>query len=229
MLISPFFDVIWQQANKTVALLLLLPWLAAETMACEPTLNWRTEYEQTGLTVWQAEDNQQRTWIKAQAEVETNYWGLLNLLRDTDSATKWIDNVIKVQSIPNSENYTDLVYSEFYAPWPFSNRMMSTQSTLRFFPSDEKLQIVVTQHPDFYDSKHLVAMQEIEGCWVAEQISISHSLITWSGTAKPGGMLPDWLVRSTMKKSTIKTFLGLQSQLQQKKYQGKPLAYPEVP
>lgn len=229
MRLKPFLRHFSQPAGLSVAAVLFLLLLPVRSLACEPALDWQAEQEQAGVTIWRAEDSQQRTWIKAQTQAETPYWSLLNLLRDTANAPQWIDDVIQVVSLPGTDKYTDLVYTEFHAPWPFSDRKMSTQSTLRFFPGHQKMHIQVAQHPDFNDANHLVAMQDIEGCWSATQTSSTHTLITWAGTAKPGGILPDWLVRTTMKQSTMNTFQALKTQLAKKKYQEKPLAYPEVP
>ena len=188
-------------------------------------LTWHLEYDKNQVKVWSAKDTSGNTWVKAETVVNAPWWSLLNLLRDTDSAVDWIDNVIAVKVVPQSDPLVDLVHTEFYAPWPFRNRMMSTRSQLTFDTIQSTLNIEVVQHPALFEHQDLIAMEDIQGVWLASQINQNESRIIWTGTAKPGGSIPSWLARSEMKKSTYRTFVALRDKISQKKYQDKPSAY----
>lgn len=190
-----------------------------------PDLDWHLQIEQASVKVWQAQDEHDNIWVKAETVAAAPYWSLLNLLRDTENATQWIDKVIQVKAIPNNDLFTDLVYSEFHVPWPFRNRMMSTRSQLVFTQQPASLTIKVMQHPPLQKNPELVAMENVKGQWQAEWISPETSLIIWFGTAQPGGNLPNWIAQNAMKKSTLKTFLALGKKIAEKKYHDKPLAY----
>lgn len=191
-------------------------------------LNWEIAYQTEKVQVWNAEDEAGNTWVKAETVVLAPYWSLLNLLRDTQSAADWIDNVIDVKVVVQPDTLIDVVYSEFYAPWPFSNRTMSTKSILSFNTQQQSLSIDVRQHPKLFEKPHLVSMEDVQGTWKSTQISDKTSRITWQGTAKPGGNIPSWLAQKEMKKSTLRTFQALYNKVSEKKYQDKPLAYPST-
>lgn len=194
-------------------------------LATSPELEWRIEFDKHEVKVWTARDDNNNQWVKAETVVNASWWSLLNLLRDTDSAVAWIDNVIAVKVVPQSDPFVDLVHTEFYAPWPFRNRMMSTRSTLNFNTIQSSLSIEVVQHPALFTDVKLVAMEDVQGVWQATKINQNESKIIWTGTAKPGGNLPSWLARSEMKKSTYRTFIALRDKISKEKYQDKPSAY----
>ncbi|BDX06313.1 hypothetical protein [Planctobacterium marinum] len=195
-------------------------------MATSKELEWRLKYDKREVKVWTARDDDDNQWVKAETVVNASWWSLLNLLRDTDSAIDWIDNVIAVKVVPQPDPLIDLVYTEFYAPWPFLNRMMSTRSTLNFDTIKSSLSIEVAQHPALFANTELIAMEDVQGAWQAIKMNQTESKIIWTGTAKPGGNIPNWLARSEMKKSTYRTFLALRDKISEKKYQDKPSAYP---
>ena len=178
-----------------------------------------------GLELYEGQDEFGRTWIKLKTEVKTPYWSLLNLLRDTESATEWVHNVAEVTLMETPNAYTDVVHTVMKAPWPFSDREMFTMSNIAIEEATKQMHIQIWQTDRYPATPKYQMMQHVEGVWSAQQLDDDFTEISWLGTGVAGGNIPDWLSISEMKSSTQKTFNMLRKKISEKKYQAKPSAY----
>lgn len=204
-------------------LMLLIPFCSFASST--ENFEWQTEENINGIELATAVDALGLHWVKVSTVVEGRYWSLLNLLRDTPNATKWVDNAKVITLIQRPDYLTDVVYTVMHAPWPFANRQMTTVSALNFDISKQILQIDIQQSHDYEDNEDYVTMESIKGTWSSEQITTEQIRITWTGTGLAGGSIPDWLAISQLQSSTLKTFENLRDTISQTKYQAKPLAY----
>lgn len=186
---------------------------------------WQTQENIQGIEVATTIDNDGASWVKVSTVVPVHYWSLLNLLRDTQQATDWVDNAKQITLVKRPDFRTDIVHTIIHAPWPFANREMFTISTISFDIHNQSLTIDVEQMVEYQGSDKYVTMKNVKGTWLAKQIADQETHITWSGTGVAGGRIPDWLAISQLQSSTFKTFKNLRKTITATKYQDKPLAY----
>ena len=190
---------------------------------------WRLRHSKSGVQVYMVQDSASQSWVKAQTVVNAPYWSLLNLLRDTQQADTWIDNIISVELLGQPDDYSDEVRSRFHSPWPFKDREMVTRSRVELSLPEKRLTITVTQVPTRSVNSDYVQMQNIAGVWTAVALNNEKTRIVWQGTGTPGGSIPNWIAKAAMARSTLRSFQGLRQQILVKKYHEKPLGYPKSP
>lgn len=201
-------------------LLLVLPGVC---LANETT--WKLKEHTDEVRIWQRKNIQGLWEIKANTKVRADLGSLLLLLRDTENASNWIDRCSTVELL-SSEDKQDIVVTTFHSPWPFIDRIMLTQSTVK--SSHNQLTIIVLGIVDaerFIDPGYLeqfVAMQGISGQWTVEKINEGEIDITYAGTGDPAGSIPSWIAKSAMVESTFNTFKNMRGEIIQTKYQTKP-------
>lgn len=198
------------------------------------SLEWRKQSSPENIELYSASDDQGLPWIKISTSLPVEYWQLLNLLRDTESATSWVDNASTIKLLQRPDENTDIVHTVINAPWPFSDREMYTVSTVSFDIASQSMKIDVSQlrGPEQLqlfsvqtENSNAEMMKKVQGSWTSQRISEELTQITWTGTGLAGGSIPDWLSASQMKSSTVRTFTKLREKIIEKKYLNKPLAY----
>lgn len=212
---------------KTLVLIFAL--LSCARIACANNavdeIHWQTQEHIQNIELATAIDDSGASWVKVSTVVDAQFWSLLNLLRDTQIATEWVDNAEQITLFQRPDYRTDLVYTVIHAPWPFANREMCTLSTVTFQIAQQTMNIAVQQINSCQRNEKNVVMENVKGSWYAEQISPNKTRITWYGTGVAGGSIPDWLAVSQLQSSTFKTFKKLRNKITTTKYQDKPLAY----
>lgn len=199
--------------------------ISANIALSNEELIWKLKSSKSNVEIYVAKDDDNVQWVKARTKVAGNYWSILNLLRDIDVAPQWVESISSIALIASPDYKTDIVHSVIAAPWPFSNREMVTISKVTLAIQQQSMTIQVSQTDCFSEDNNLQMMENVQGQWIAQQVSKEHVEIIWIGTGLAGGNIPDWLSFSQMKKSTRRTFQNLRKKISQKKYQGKPLAY----
>lgn len=206
--------------------ILICFWLIALPGFClADEIAWQLKEDADGVKVWQRKNKQAFWEIKATTQVSAQLGSLLLLLRDTDNAETWIDRCSGVELLL-SEDMQDIVVTTFQSPWPFTDRIMLTQSFVEL--SQDRLTIKVTgkvdekrfAKPSYFDQ--YVAMRHVSGQWMVRKINEQEIEITYAGTGDPAGSIPSWLAKGAMVDSTFNTFKNMRHEIIKTKYQTKP-------
>jgi len=192
--------------------------IAAHFAHAKPVANWKFESDGDGITIYSREHSDGLVEIRARMFAPTSYGAFLTLLEDTDNVPNWIDNVSLsrvVQQISASEN---IVYTQFAAPWPATDRDMVTYSQYTVDEIGFTLNIQDAPSASFPEQEGYIRITSVKATWTLQKLTNGSTLIEYVAFADPGGALPDWLANKLAKESARNTFKGLRAQLPN--YQG---------
>ncbi|XOV77882.1 MAG: START domain-containing protein [Aestuariibacter sp.] len=186
---------------------------------------WQLKKAQDHVRVYLEDTDNSVKAVKAEMTVtDTSIYALVNLLRDIDKVTSWMDSIEEVRLLQQEAEDTDIVATVLDVPWPFTDRIMVTRS--RICIAGNTLIIQVNDALDVQiDNTEYIRMTEVTGRWQITQLARDQTHITYQGRGDPSGAIPNWLARSKLVHSTFKTFLQLKQKIVATKYQGKPLGY----
>ena len=201
------------------ALLILLVW---SNVYAGP-LAWRPVTVKNGIALYQQAMPSGQVRIKAEFEATASVSNFMKVMQDTTNAPNWLDRakIVTVLSHPSELEY--IVYTEFFAPWPFKNRYMVTYSRYQF-TANGRLDLQITdRHPSLAefeqlnDVEHLVRLKEMSALWQVTPLDGEKVNIEYQASADPNGLLPDWLTNKLVLKSALTTLSQLKKTLENSK------------
>jgi hypothetical protein len=186
---------------------------------------WQRKKSDNNVAVYLEDSDSALKAVKAEVTVtNASVYALVNLLRDTDNVTEWMDSVKKVQLLQQDADDTDIVATFLNVPWPFSDRVMVTRSHICIHDNRMRIRIEDALDVPFEEQDH-VRMTDVSGLWTVTAQPDNKLHISYTGRGDPGGSIPNWLTRSKLVRSTFETFSALKQKIVETKYQGKPLGY----
>ena len=201
------------------ALLILLVW---SNVYAEP-LAWWPVTVKNGIALYQQAMPSGQVRIKAEFEATASVSNFMKVMQDTTQAPNWLDRakIVTVLSHPSELEY--IVYTEFFAPWPFKNRYMVTYSRYQFTPSGEMHLQITDRHPSLTEfvqvkgAENLVRLKEMSALWQVTPLEGGKINVAYQASADPDGLLPDWLTNKLVLKSALTTLSQLKKTLENSK------------
>lgn len=188
---------------------------------------WQLARDRDGIRVWTRDiPNYPIREFKAVMIVKSSLAGLVNLILDTDNASRWVYRTDRIQLLKQDvESATFLIRVETNFPWPLANRdvviagqIAQEEKTGTVSIKSHSVEVAeYAQDPDF------VRMPDMEGTWLFRPLGGELVEVTMIGRADPGGNIPSGVVNLIIHETPYRTMQGMRKVLGEARYQKSPL------
>ncbi|SON49997.1 START domain-containing protein [Vibrio tapetis] len=174
---------------------------------------WQFDSNTDGITIHTHEQKNGLVEIRAQMFTPTSYSAFLTLLEDSNNVPNWIDNASHSRVLSQISNTENIVYTQFTAPWPASDRDMVTYS--KYWVNDLGFTIEIKDAPEttLAEQSGYIRIHSVSASWTLQKFTNGTTFIEYKAFANPGGLMPDWLMNKLSKQSARATFNNLRTQL----------------
>lgn len=188
---------------------------------------WEGGREHDGIRVWtrMVQGSPVRAF-KASMVVKTTLAGLVNLIQDTDNASRWVYSTDRIQLIRrDADKGTFLLRAQINIPWPLTDRdaiiagqVVQDEHTLAITINSRGVSL-----PEFPPDPAYVRMPAMEGIWIFRPLDNGMVEVTMYGHADPGGHIPPGIVNMLIDMTPRKTLEGMRRMLPDPRYQRTPV------
>ena len=162
--------------------------------------------------------------VRGVGSVNLHISKLWSLFRDVSLQTQWIDRLKETKQISEPDEPSVRYYSEYYSPWPISNREFVFHRDIKIDENAKTIQVVVHSVDD--------KRAPDTGCCVRGWLSRAY----WRFTAEPNGrtkievevitdpkgMIPSWIINMVQKSWPVKSINNLVARSAQDDIQRAP-------
>lgn len=188
---------------------------------------WEGGKESNGIRVWtRAEPDSPIRAFKASMVVKTTLSGLVNLIQDTDRASRWVystDRILMLRQDVDKGSF--VVRAEMNFPWPLMDRDVIVAGQVT--QDEHTLTVTINSHgisgPEYPVDPHYVRMTTMEGQWIFRPLGNGMVEVTMIGHADPGGHIPPGIVNMLIDMTPRKTLEGMRRLLPDPRYQKSPM------
>lgn len=198
--------------------------LITTPLLAEPFAHWQFDSNSNGISIYSREHSDGLVEIRAQMFTTTSYGAFLALLEDSSNVPNWIANVSSSKVLKQLSTTENIVYTQFAAPWPATNRDMVTYSKYTIDDIAFTLSIKDAPLSTFPKQEGYLRIHSVTATWVLQKLTNGLTVIEYTAFANPGGELPNWLINKLARESARETFEGLRTQLPN--YQDRP--HPQI-
>ncbi|UZR93008.1 START domain-containing protein [Chondrinema litorale] len=196
--------------------ILLLLFLASCFVA-QAQEDWNLSKEQDGIKVYTRRmEGTGFKEIKAVVEVSASLDACVELFKNADAATSWVDRMEEYRNLEVVNDSLWYTYGELEIPWPFNNKDFVAKNTLYNKLDSGMYEITISSMPEYYpeqDGKKRI--KHSEGKWIFKQLPNGNVEASHRIFAEANDFLPPWLVNWVVVGSVYKTFDGFREQLKQ--------------
>lgn len=203
--------------------ILLLIMLFAPAVVLADAGAWEGGKESDGIRVWTREvPGSTVRAFKASMVVRTTLSGLVNLIQDTDNASRWVYSTERIELIRQDvEKGTFLLRAQLNFPWPLTDRDVFVAGQLA---QDERtLAVTINSRgvsgPEYPVDPAYVRMPTMEGTWIFRPLAGGMVEVTMFGHADPGGHIPTGIINMLLDVTPRKTLEGMRRLLPEPRYQ----------
>lgn len=170
---------------------------------------WEIKKQEDGITV-SIRRSQTGNFMEYKSEMELKVTAekVLNTIKDTDNAHKWLHNCKTsklLKRISVTEQYN---YNETQMPFPYRNHDMIFKMTTQ--NQDRVIRIKLDGLPDYLPAeKDITRMKKAKGGWILKPVDNNRTLITYRMEVDPGGLIPSWLANTKIVEIPFNTFKKL--------------------
>lgn len=145
--------------------------------------------------------------FRAITKVKTSLTSCQNLITDFNNYNNWLNDCKMAKILQNNNNAEYLIYLEFYAPWPFSNRDIVLELKKNTIQKTNSLMYSIESKPEYIPSKSgIVRIPKMDGFWQFKQLDNGYVEIQYQLIFEPGGNIPAWMANYSSVDSPYKTF-----------------------
>lgn len=160
--------------------------------------------------------------VRAETTVKSTLNGLVALLMDTDSASRWIyrtDRIDLLKRDDASGSFLIHVMTDF--PWPLTDRDafvegQITQEANSGIISVTSHAVPVSRYPATPD---FVRMPDMEGGWILQPQTDGRVKVIMTMRANPGGNIPAAVINLIIHETPYRTLRGLRKVIGEPRYQ----------
>jgi hypothetical protein len=205
-----------------LGVLLLMPALCVHAEE-----SWSLARERDGIRVWTREiSGYPIRAFKAEMTVKSNLAGLVNLIMDTENASRWVYRTDRIQLLKrDNEKATFVIRVETDFPWPLTNRDVVLGGSV---VQEEKTGTVTIQSNslpagEYPESPDFVRMPDMAGTWMFRPIGNGWVEVTMIGRANPGGNIPAGVVNLIIHETPLRTMQAMRRVVGEARYQKTPV------
>lgn len=154
-------------------------------------------------------DDKQNIWrVDASMQIQMTPEQFINLLDSGPANCEWLFNCKEVILLSPPKGNVRLIATRLDSPWPFTDRIMYTKSTIDYSRDKNEVLITITALPenqikDIPDDT--VIISKPSGQWHLSKNEKNY-LLSYHGSAELDPSIPKFLLRRQVEKSTKATF-----------------------
>jgi hypothetical protein len=196
-----------------VSLLMSLP-LSADD-------DWKLWRDQDEIKIYSRMSGSGYLDIRATTKINTTLSAFIALLHDTARVPEWVQSVSDVTVIKVLGERSNIVHTQFQAPWPVANRDMVTFSE---YSQPEPCSLVLNisdRHDAIPELEGYIRIIDVRSRWLLAVQPGGSVNVDYQAHANTSGLLPKWIANRTSLQTAFKTFQALPQQLAEPRYQEK--------
>ncbi|MBO68933.1 MAG: hypothetical protein CL398_11555 [Acidiferrobacteraceae bacterium] len=210
-----------REQNFQFYLCMLLCWcivhscLMTATAAADQS-TWHTVIERDGVTVWARDvrPGQILPDLRAKAVIRGELFHAIAIIIDNRRSPEWMPNCSEAVEIGSDGHTSSLVYSVTNFPWPVADRDTVLKVDIETITAGQVYEIVMTAQPSrLPPAEGRIRIPYSEIVFALRKIQENSIEIEYRLSVDPGGSLPKWLIRSTIRNTMVNTIRSLESQL----------------
>lgn len=191
--------------------------LIATLMSTPPTINfdsleWEPLKTTDGIAVSRAAiPDMDILGVRGVGTVNLHIAKIWSLFRDVSMQTAWIDRLKETHQISDPEESSVRYYSQYYSPWPISNREFVFHRDIEINESAKSIRVMVHSVEDERAPEN--------DCCVRGWLSRAYWRFTAEGNSQtkievevitdPKGMIPTWIINLVQKSWPVKSIQNL--------------------
>lgn len=212
---------IMQVFHRCLLIFCALLWVSPAFCYEPPASSLKMILDKQGVKVWSYQvPNSPLSGFKAVTTVKSTLGGLVNLIADTQNASRWIYRAKNVELLQRDDadmTFTVRVITDF--PWPFKDREALVAGKIVQDPSSLRVRIDSSNTNAFPQSNCCLRMPVVEGSWIFRPLGDGLVEVTMTGHADPGGLIPAGMVNLMIQEHPYNTLKGLRRMVNEERYQ----------
>jgi len=179
---------------------------------------WKLWRDHDEIRVYSRPSEQGYADIRATTTATTTLSAFLALLHDTAHVPEWMDTVSQVAVIEVTGPSSNIVHTQFQAPWPVANRDMVTYSEYSQPTPCSLVLNLSDRHEAIPPLDGYVRITDIRAQWVLTALPNGSVDIEYQAHANTSGYLPRWMANRASLRTAYKTFQALRRELADPRY-----------
>ncbi|MFZ8933876.1 MAG: START domain-containing protein [Bacteriovoracaceae bacterium] len=176
--------------------------------------HWKKMKVKEGISVFKKEiPNSKLVAFKGEAVIEASAGKIIHVLKDNTHKKDWVDRLLKSEVLEKNNEYEQVMYQVFNAPWPVSNRDFVYKAKLTRDKSGViTLDMNSIDHPK---SPKTVGVRAdlIRSIYKLTPIGPNQTKLEVQIQSDPKGLLPKWVVNIIQKSWPLKTLKRIRAQV----------------
>ena len=172
---------------------------------------WQELYRDAGVTISErAPHDGPLPDVRGEVEIPAELYEVLAVILDIPNQTAWMWQC-RVSRVLRSEGDASLIYQVIDARWPATDRDVVLRSVPSVLEPGHRLSVQFENREDAAAPPvaDLVRMSRLAGAFALEALGGSHTRVTYTVSADPGGALPVAFLERTVRESPYDTLVGL--------------------
>jgi hypothetical protein len=176
---------------------------------------WKEVAIDRDVTVW-SRDRMGRVLpeLRARGQIYGELFHAMAVILDNERSCEWVPNCTESQEIKRLDARTTWVYSVTNSPWPVSDRDTVVKVVAETIEPNDKYRVLMRAQPDFLplvDGRVRIPYSNIY--FLLKRVNADTIEIEYGLDVDPGGVLPKWMVRRTVRNTLIETIMALEAQV----------------
>jgi hypothetical protein len=148
--------------------------------------------------------------FRGEVELEADPYDVFAVILDVPAQTRWMWQCRESRVLAVESDSAKLVYQVLDLYWPAADRDVVLHTEARALaPGKLVASFVSRDDPATPPRADLVRMPHLVGEFALEARDATHTRVTYTVSADPGGSLPTVVVRRTVRESPFQTLVGL--------------------
>tara|TARA_B100000029_G_scaffold516081_1_gene626768 strand:+ start:4572 stop:5243 length:672 start_codon:yes stop_codon:yes gene_type:complete len=201
--------------KKYTFFLLLIISTGGVALSDQIDTEWSKVSSDEGITIFsKVQSGRLMPLLRAIGQIEGSLFHVMAVILDNESSSEWVPNCTESHKIQDLDHGGALVYSVTNSPWPVADRDSIVETHRAIIQRGSKYKISMQARPNVIPVvKGRVRIPYSEIYFLLEKVDDKTTKVEYGLDVDPGGMLPDWLIRSTIDNTLKATIRGLERQV----------------
>ncbi|HKC51347.1 MAG TPA: START domain-containing protein [Myxococcota bacterium] len=173
--------------------------------------SWRSLYRDDGVSVSERDaPGRALPDFRGELEIAADAYEILAVILDVPAQTQWMWQCRESRVLARESDSAQLVYQVLDARWPATDRDVVFRSQARVVGAGRlSVRFASREDASLPPVADLVRMPHLEGEFELDALDATHTRVTYTVAADPGGSLPVAFLRETVRQSPFDTLVGL--------------------
>ena len=207
----------WRASIRNGTVYFLLFFFANPNIQGADEVAWIEVAIDRGVTVWsRSRLDRMLPELRAQGQIHGELFHVMAVILDNERSPEWVPNCSESREIKRFDARTTWVYSVTDSPWPVSDRDTVVKVVAEEIKPVEQYRVLMQAQPDLLplvEGRVRIPYSKIY--FLLKQVGANTIEIEYGLDVDPGGALPKWMVRRTVRNTLIETIIALEAHVAQ--------------